>query len=1725
MKSRRHRNSMACACTTLGKMFFVKYFQKASEHYTFMNEAAKDEVVKDEESTDDVVRDTEQKQSALGFPKALCPVCMQQYEGLWHDHRKSLEHRIGIEKLPKCELCDFKFKHVKELLHHISRQYHKNTVEEMIENEELPPDYKDPILEVEGHDTEAEKHGIETKDSSNTNKPPEETMQISDGDVEREGGTETKTEDKSPEATNLESVSLYQDPHREFFGKTVTAIAECCNIKRVKTKHTKEELVKHLCSQEVYSQKDYYSGLTRNLNGIQKDVWKHVSRQDWIDVVEEYKSKVEKMIATSRVQIKQMQNYYENVQFVKEIRAEVEAQLTEESSIPHQCELLCQLGMKKYIHACRDAMVDWFCYVCMRDYVDYQIYSDHVRGIGYRKGHDENIIKAGTTIGNMFLIKYLQRNLIAAQHKEDSSDHSDHMDGGIKGEQDMSSDVEDGPVKPSQVRDQVRKAKELAELVDKDWFCNLNRLRDFMPQIPSVCKQLENCDDIREIQKEYISAVKEGKTTVENGNKDKEYGYRLSKYRDTKSYKPYEYKCKNLKGWIRSQKKLFAELNLSEEIKVVSMSDENKFTCFLCHSSIPTAKQYNEHITKRLHTGNMAGVCTTLGKMFFVKYLQKVAADVPEPHFCDLCMQKYTCSRSEHCKSQLHRARHANVPFCEVCCFNFGNVKDLHHHMSRQHHKNIVQQKIESGELPPDYTDPILKVKEDDADPETEDSSHTKPPEESMEIGGTDVEQEQKGGGIDGKDLGPINSESLSLFQNTDREFFGKTVAYIASHMRWRNMKQSPRKDQVIRDLCSEETYRQEDYYSDLSEHLLGIQKDVWKHVSLQDWIDVVEEYISKMNNVYEASMRQLKQTLTFFTSQRSVIELKAEVDAELTKESSIPHQWELLCQLGMKKYIHASRDAMVDWFCYVCMKDYYSYQSYKGHLRYMHYHKVTQAGTTIGNMFLIKFLLRSLVKMPEPHQFCSFCDVTHTYPYLHTIVNGKGPHGILEEQRRSGDMKCEVCDLVFLTQEERTQHCQNVRHNMVKVCKIQNGFLPADYKDEVEQDTAEEYDAEKQEETLDQEECSRMEEELKAMGQDAVTDYIHGFFCVPCNVFVNRVTWQDLEQTQKTHVGNKIHIENVKRYYQELDNKKKEDQEKIEASSSQSLDSTAKDACPINEETDKETKIDSSHEQSKNQNTRTEARREDDVNSLKRVNSTDHSKSPKRMKADQTINTSIRHDIPKKDSAQYGSINNDGSSKHDKSAKNEASKQQTQQEKVCKDDAGPKCEKDMGSAKREPVPKDGTGRKHAMKDKSAKDGASTQQGKACKLDASSTCEKAIKDTGSAKHEPVHKDGSGRKHATEDRSAKDGTSTQQGKACKLDASSAYEKAIKDAGSAKHEPVHKDGPGRKHSTEDEISDKNDEKSTKDGVRWDNNIKLVRCSVVLKRLSSSDIQEYMKNSTAGLSQEIEQESSKKDSGDKSSGSESSKECPSVTVERRKQAPGVGPKCMTKMKAKTKKKRLSSSSDSSTDSEDLPLSLHSKRTAKDKRGVRRKRASTEGSPLKIKQVELSHKKTLSSATTTEEKEKCKTVGRKERRSTSIDKSDNITSTSDVKQRVSETGDKKRRTLSTGSSTANVKSEADETDHKNRSPSVSSNPDIGHSTTHTVNVNSNKTAPIEKSQSASRRDSVANVDIADIFFRESDALRAKKSSGKAKAKVSKDGKTVDNSKSKLAVKDNTAL
>ncbi|XP_072014739.1 uncharacterized protein [Amphiura filiformis] len=1027
-------------------------------------------------------------------------------------------------------------------------------------------------------------------------------MQISDGDVERELGTETKTEDKGPDVTNSESVSLYQDPYREFFGKTVTAIAECCNIKRVKikpnTKLKQEALIKCLCSQETYSQMDYYSGLTQNLNGIQKDVRKHVSRQDWIDVVEEYKSKVENMYEASHVQVKQMQNYYETFQFVKEIRAEVDAVLTEESSIPHQCELLCKLGMKKYIHACRGAMVDWFCYVCMRDYVDYQIYSDHVRGKGHRKGHDENIIKAGTTIGNMFLIKYLQRNLIAAQHKEqDSSTHSDHMDGGIKCVQDLSPDVR-----------KVLKAKELAELVDKDWSrSNLERLRDFMPQIPSVYMQL-NFDDIREIRKEYLAAIKEAKTTLESGNKDKEYRRGIKKYKDTK----HEYKCETLKGWIRSQQKLFAELNLSEEIKVVSMSDENKFTCFLCHSSHPNTSQYNDHVATKLHTSNMAGVCTTLGKMFFVKYLQKVAADVPEPHFCDMCMQKYTCSRKKHCRTQSHR--NAYAPYCAVCGFNSRKFQRSASPYVKAASQNMVQQKIESGELPPDYKDPILEV---NADPETEDSSHTKPPEGPVEIGGTDVEQEQQGGGTEDKDLGPTNSESLSLFQNTDREFFGKTV--IASRISEKRIaKQNPSMDQVIRDLCSEKTYRQEDYYSGLSGHLWGIQKDIWKHVSRQDWMDVVEEYVSKMNNVYEASVRQFKQTQAYYKKQKSVIELKAEVDAELTEESSIPHQWELLCQLGMKKYIHAnrSRSAMVDWFCYVCMTDYNSYQPYKDHLSSIHHRKVMQAGTTIGNMFLIKFLQRYLVKMPESHQFCSFRDVTHTDPSLHTIVNGKGPHGILEERRRSGDVKCEVCNLSFLTQEERKQHCQNVWHNMVKVCKIQHGFLPADYKEEVDQETAEEYDAEKQEETLEPEECSRMEEELKDIAI-------------------------------------------------------------------------------------------------KNQQTKIETKREDDVNSLKRVNSTDHSKSPKRIKAGQTI-TSIRHDIPKKDrDAGHGHIVKTvmiikedklkASAQYDKSAKDGASKQQTQQEKACKEDAGPTCGKDTGSTKQEPVPKDGTGRKH---------GASIQQEK-----------------------------------------------------------------------------------------------------------------------------------------------------------------------------------------------------------------------------------------------------------------------------------------------------------------------------------------------------------------------------------------------------------------------------
>ncbi|XP_072019462.1 uncharacterized protein [Amphiura filiformis] len=305
-----------------------------------------------------------------------------------------------------------------------------------------------------------------------------------------------------------------------------------------------------------------------------------------------------------------------------------------------------------------------------------------------------------------------------------------------------------------------------------------------------------------------------------------------------------------------------------------------------------------------------------------------------------------------------------------------------------------------------------------------EDASNIKPPEVLKE-GATDKGIEE-----------PANSQPMALFQNTDREFFGRTVANISSksHMQKKNAKYkpNPKQESVVKDLCTQKTYDQEDYYSDLTRNLHGIQKGVWQHVSRQDWIDVIEEYQSKMHNMYEATSVQYKQIHNYYTNYQFVKELKAEISAKLTEESSIPHQWELLCQVGMEKFIHTSRGAMVNWICYVCMRDCNNYQSYSYHMKVSQHHdNIAKAGTTIGNMFLIKYLQQQhLVTTPVSPQHREDSEegtVIHSESMI-TAMND-GVQNNAADVRKAGF--CERCMKHY--EGSRNQHCKSEEHKVTR--------------------------------------------------------------------------------------------------------------------------------------------------------------------------------------------------------------------------------------------------------------------------------------------------------------------------------------------------------------------------------------------------------------------------------------------------------------------------------------------------------------------------------------------------------------------------------------------------------------------------------------------------------------------------------------------------------------------
>ncbi|XP_072016211.1 uncharacterized protein [Amphiura filiformis] len=271
----------------------------------------------------------------------------------------------------------------------------------------------------------------------------------------------------------------------------------------------------------------------------------------------------------------------------------------------------------------------------------------------------------------------------------------------------------------------------LSDLIQEDWFDTIGEIVRFMPQIPTVYTKLsrEDMGEVRE--EEYLEAVKEGKLKVESGQKEIQ---QIMRFYDTKTIKPLVTKCKDVESWITCQKKLFEKLDLGEEFQALNLSEKHKFACFLCdvcHNSGENMQHYNQHVsnTTPSHKQHRLNICcarTTLGRMFIIKNLQRIAKDhadkdgeqkksAPEANFCDVCMQTFEGKRENHNLSSKHCFNKTMRPKCEVCDMLFTNLKDRLHHVSRPYHKNTLQRKIENGDLPPDYKDPILEDETNEA--------------------------------------------------------------------------------------------------------------------------------------------------------------------------------------------------------------------------------------------------------------------------------------------------------------------------------------------------------------------------------------------------------------------------------------------------------------------------------------------------------------------------------------------------------------------------------------------------------------------------------------------------------------------------------------------------------------------------------------------------------------------------------------------------------------------------------------------------------------------------------------------------------------------------------------------------------------------------------------------------------------------------------------------------
>ena len=434
-----------------------------------------------------------------------------------------------------------------------------------------------------------------------------------------------------------------------------------------------------------------------------------------------------------------------------------------------------------------------------------------------------------------------------------------------------------------------------------------------------------------------------------------------------------------------------------------------------------------------------------------------------------------------------------------------------------------------------------------------------------------------------------------------------------------------------------------------------------------------------------------------------------------------------------------------------------------------------------------------------------------------------------------------------------------------------------------------------------------------------------------------------------------------------------------------------------------------------------------------------------------------------------------------------------------------------------------------------------------------------------------------------------------------------EQGVQDeTGAAKFERGSEGGKQQKHSkNETPIQDAAQESEK---IVWDSDIKLVKCSVVLKRLSASEISRYCQRTSIDevsrvesaqgetvdrpgpVSSKVKAKRKRRREMIASETSSDSEDMPlsahvakSVKVKRKRSKGDVASSAHQRLPSfdsssddeelheneqkkseKIKKSQVGekssantlkrkprlSSSDSSSDIEELQRSEPSKIRKKHK-GIKLKRnlppdssTDSEGSQkgthsmesvkgaskpkakntpeVRSKAAEVRKKNrtqsTEDSVFADSKNEKGKPDGQKKRNPSTASESSRTNvrdkpASNVVKQKG--TGHKKGRPSHSGSSITspvNIKSQQDDKKgEKKRSSSVSSNPDAKQIVS-SANLNASETSHSEKPQSGSRRDSVVDVDIADILFKDSYSLKpTKRTVSKAKEK-----KTGDSNKPK---------